>query len=317
MSTLKKSHVIYGYVRNKYKHNVPDVIIKMCLKYYNEVFSFLYKGKALTKLLSLPNAEYHQLPIKFNHDLSFNIGIAANGYEQAQRGKADFILEINQISQNIEQISICYQYDIVEIQSSIKAFTLFTYKDIVEDMHVEAIFMNHKKLHQQKQVTLRFHIHSLTIKYKQDNQPLYYPSLNSMKFQEQQNFTWNVDKKLIESFKDYLNGFPFSSPIFNNMFINCYRNGESSSTKGIFGWGLSFASFSININKMELKVSAKTNIFSERKEYNFICTHGQRMICCDNNKFQIELLEDKLVFDVEVIITKLYDLNDVVNYCKK
>ena len=94
-------------------------------------------------------------------------------------------------------------------------------------------------------------------------------SLNSVKFQEKHSFVWKVNSKVIESFKDYANGMRFSSPIFNNIYINCFPNGDSAVYKAIFQWALSFASFPTNINKMEFKVTVKTNLCSERKEYNF------------------------------------------------
>ena len=142
-------------------------------------------------------------------------------------------LDVRNISKNIEQISICCQYDIVEIQSSIKLFTSFTYKEVVEDNQLYSSPINCGKIQQQKQLTLQFHIHSLIIKYKKDKEILYYPSLNSVKFQEKHSLIWNPDKKLIKLFKDFSDDTRFSSPMFGNVFIDCYPNGWSSDTKGV------------------------------------------------------------------------------------
>ena len=64
---------------------------------------------------------------------------------------------------------------------------------------------------------------------------------------------------------------------------------------------------------MKFKLNAKSNLCSEKKEYDFEWNANEDLIYwCYMNRFETELLKDTLAFDVEVIITKLYDLNDVL-----
>ena len=53
------------------------IIIRICLKYFNEVFSFVYRGNRLGNLLSLFKAKGEYYPMKFDQNLLFYIGIMA------------------------------------------------------------------------------------------------------------------------------------------------------------------------------------------------------------------------------------------------
>ena len=66
---------------------------------------------------------------------------------------------------------------------------------------------------------------------------------------------------------------------------------------------------------MEFKVIAQTNFCLEEEEYDFECYNGRNLACWFyDNVFAKEslILNDELVFYVEMIITKLYDLNGIL-----
>ena len=52
MANNNAEFVVYGYIRNNYKHNVPDAIIKMCWMYFEQILAIHYKGKRFDHLMS-------------------------------------------------------------------------------------------------------------------------------------------------------------------------------------------------------------------------------------------------------------------------
>ena len=75
-----------------------------------------------------------------------------------------------------------------------------------------------------QQLSMAFTIHSLKIKYKTINKILYHPSSNLARHQLKavSNFKWNVDKKMIDKFKNWPNDSSFASPkILDNLCIVC------------------------------------------------------------------------------------------------
>ena len=73
MSTVKKSHIVHGYIRNNYTHSIPEVIIRICLLYFDVTVIYKFRGKNLKKFLAMETGDFHQYPIKFNQDVFFNI----------------------------------------------------------------------------------------------------------------------------------------------------------------------------------------------------------------------------------------------------
>ena len=307
MSTVKKSHVVYGYFRNNYEHNVPDAIIKMCLMYFDVVFQHRYNKKIFQHLLSAPVGRAKLKLVIFNQHLSFRVGVATNCVNEHHGEFAALILKVaSGLAKCIDSIRICVQFDVLEVQSTLIGLGSFTAGN--EDFLYLA--MDKSNIHKLEKLTFKFIIHSIIIKYKKDKETLYYPSMESMKLKEKIRFAWNVDKTLIESFKNYKR-FGFSSPIFDNVSIKCYPNGVNSYTQGRFCWGLLVASFPVNIEKMDIAITAKTNFCEIKREYtaslNFL---ESSIVCCIDNEFALNELNDELVFEVEVIVMELYDFDD-------
>lgn len=309
MSTATKLKAVYGYIRRNYQHSVPDVIIKICYNYFYQTIVYHIKGKQLETLFSAKNGTINLRVIQFNKDLSFTYSIAINGYNEEYKDTTTLVLAIKKISPSIEWFRICYGFQCKEIQSSVK--DLNSYKHDIS-MHPIANIMDRAKIIKQSELTFNFMIHALVIKYKKEQQPLYYPSLKSLTLKKTVHFKWNVEKELIESFKDYTNGFRFDSPIFDHIFITCSPNGTDSTDQGTFCFCVSLAVIPLNISKGRFKFIIKTNFCEEKAEYILESTLDieDSFVWCENNEFATDLLKDELVIDVEMNIMDLYDLND-------
>ena len=327
MSTVKKSHAVYGYIRNNYEHNIPDAIIKMCLQYFNEVVLICYKGKRFENLLSLPNGQWKMQSMKFNQDITFRIGLAPNGVNEQNKTNTNFLVAVESMTKNIERVSMCFQVDMDPIESSRKSYTSWTYANAVGNYEKMAHFVcfNRSDIEKQKRIMVKFIIYSFLIKYVNDEdignnlgQILYYPSLQSIQLKEKVHFKWKVDKSLIQLFKSCSPGFYYDSPIFNNICIHCNPNGikndlwpEIVDGQGKFICCIHLTSFPVNIGKMKVKVIFRTNIKETREEYiGYFTGSDNASIWCIRNMFDTELLKDELVFEVEAIIMKLYDPNN-------
>ena len=99
MSSLQKTHTVFGYVRTNYHQNVPEAIIKMCLKYFEQDFIVTFKGDKFKHILF---NEYRNV-IKFNQDLAFCIHLKPN-----HKGRIKMGLQPDKISDNIDYIIVCW-----------------------------------------------------------------------------------------------------------------------------------------------------------------------------------------------------------------
>ena len=197
--SAKQSYAVYRYIRTNYKNNVPDVIIEMCLKYFNQVSTFQYKGKRFDYLMSFPVQRWIYLtPIRFSQDLLLQIAIIPNDVDQRNQ-QFSVLFNAKSMAQNIEQISICLQFDIDEIKSSIKGLTTFTHKELLDKNLFWCLKVDRVKLQRQSQFKIKFKIHSLIINYIKDKgldnkqSILYYPSIDSIKLKQKICFIWNVE----------------------------------------------------------------------------------------------------------------------------
>ena len=79
MASIEKDELtVFGYVRTNYNYSVPDVITRLCLKYYRQKLLSRFKNKAFQKLAMEKN-ELIKFEIIFNPDLILMFGIAPNG----------------------------------------------------------------------------------------------------------------------------------------------------------------------------------------------------------------------------------------------
>ena len=67
-----------GYVRANYHYNVPEAIIRLCLKYFDQNFTIQFSGINLQRFLSEKAGKCYQYKIKFNQDLSFIFAVIPN-----------------------------------------------------------------------------------------------------------------------------------------------------------------------------------------------------------------------------------------------
>jgi len=114
MSTVKKSHAVYGYVRTNYDHNVPESIIRMCLNYFDQNIVIRFQGNKLKEFLSKQNEEYYKYKFKFNQQVSFTIYIAPNGFGSHTKGWVVVRLKVNSIPDTVDHVRMSFNHHCVD-----------------------------------------------------------------------------------------------------------------------------------------------------------------------------------------------------------
>ena len=310
MSTVCKFHVVSGYIRSNYIYSVPEPLIRICLLYFDETFIIKFKGKRLNKFLSMKNKETIKYQIKFNQNLTLKIHVAPNGRLAHHKGKLCIKLGIHEMTKTVEYFRFRCSWNCVETESSIrhlitsKAF-FSKYKD--KPNSVIAV-MGSAPRKQRNTITLLFSIQSLIIKYQDSPEILYYPSLQSVKLKEKTKYQWKIDRSLINKFMEYSPGEHYESPPTNNVCIVCYPN----MFHGKMMTGIRLLSFPINVQRMKVKIIAKCN-FCDVKEYECMLQARNASSRLRGTEKNLESLKDELVFDVEIHIMEIYDVNgDIV-----
>ena len=205
MSTLSKSHTVFGYVRSHYHRSIPEAITRMCLKYFDEDTIFNFKGNKLKKFLAKKQNELYSSKIKFNQDLSFLVFIIPNrtlcDAEENVSGLVSMGLN-PRCSKDIDYIIISWTLKLFENDASDYKHNINRCIKYPVDgfcLHSVAAL---SQFTNSKQLSLKFNINSLQIKYKTDK-IVYYPSLSTIQLNEISRLKWNVSTSLINNFKSY------------------------------------------------------------------------------------------------------------------
>ena len=185
---LNTVDAVFGYVRQNCIHSVPKAITRICVLYFKECTKILWRGKRLRNLLSSQCNEVFQERIKITPDITITIWIAPNGIN-------------NKVNKREGQFCVGIVLKSCSIAKSVDYFD-----DNTIDMEVI--------------------IHSFKIKYKDNGEILCYPSLNAYQLKRVTEFKWNVDKTMIDKFKNWPNDIAkYGSPVIDNSSVVCKPNG--------------------------------------------------------------------------------------------
>lgn len=264
----------------------------------------------------MKNKEKHKYQIKFNQNLTLEIGVAPNGGCAHHEGTVCITLGIHEMAKSVEYFRCSFYCHCVETESSIRHLVTSNaffskYKD--KSNSIIAI-MGSAPRKQRNKITLLFSIHSLVMKYQDSPKMLYYPSLQSVKLKEKTKYQWKIDKSLINKFKEYSHGDHYDSPSTNNVCIVCYPNGLKGRFHGQMMNGIRLLSFPINAKRMKVKIITKCN-FCDTNEYECMlrATNASSRLLGTEKNLYLESLKDELVFDIGIHIMEIHDVKgDIV-----
>ena len=321
MSTVRKSHLVFGYVRTNHVHHIPQAVIKLCLGYFDQNIIIKYKGNKLKHFLSTAHGKHPKYKFDFNRDLSFKISVAPKSSLNKETDKEYIImgLGIIKISAEIDYIIMSWKMSCFENESLIHCnFTdchRFSTKDENKRFYVSVGHLSQFK--DTQQMIFKFSILSMQIKYKNKKKITYYPSISTVQLNEASSLRWNVSLSLIDILKQHQNRIFHAGPIIDQLYIKMAPNGRREERAGYFQYTVGLASFPINISKVTAQVTIKA-ILHTKNGIQSIPTPIPFEIEITQNKlgatqffkFPNNKLQDKLLFEANVIILKLYDLDE-------
>ena len=311
-SDEQKSHrmltTVRGYVRKNYLYNVPEAIMRIFFKYIDQNFIVSFKGSRLKQFLLCPRDHYYRYSIKFNQELSFLICIIPSA--DGERTALGF--QIESMSNKIDYIMVCWELSCFDVKSfsigSVKICAKSNQQEIKEWKFQSIGSVS--QLQKYEILLFNFKILSLQIMNKDTNKMTYYPSLKAIQLKQVSTLKWNASKSLINNFKSYPHKAGYNGPIQDNLCIICGPNGFLSRNEGIFGYGVVMTVFPRNTSKIVVKVRVKVELEDdkfEREIENEIHHDGFWVI--PDRGFSKDKLKEKLLFEAEVIVKELYDLN--------
>ena len=312
MST-KNNSLVFGYVRGNYHLHVPEEIVKICLLFFDPEIIIKFKGKDLQKFVDPQRTDIRRIKIKFNHHLSFTLAISAN-FKREGTGKYFSECLKGFMADSVDHYAICYELFCVETQSIVALSHRVMDKTINQVASAEALTLSECK--QQKELTFKFIIHSLELKYKKKIDPLFYPSLNARMLKQETSLNWNIDKKRVENCAKQQ---AFVSEIIDNWSVKCYPNGyDTEYTEGL-AVNLCLMSWPLAISKMVMTIKSTIILNSEvldEAEWDEEVTLDDYkdgllwFYLTEHNAIKLEQIEN-IVCNVTVNINKLYDMDDV------
>ena len=146
LSTQKESIALIGYIRQNYRHNVPEAITKICLSFFTKYDQIVWRGEKLKQLLSSENGQYDNHTVRFNKDVSFVISVASNGFDGNHIGNLDVGVTINSISNDIDHVILCWTQQLVDHNMNIlSSKDTFKYDKTVLNRPVFFVLVNYLK----------------------------------------------------------------------------------------------------------------------------------------------------------------------------
>ena len=98
-----------GFWEKIIKHSIPEVLIKECLKYFDQHFTFKWRGGQLKELLSEKNGIFTFVTVVFNQDLTIEIFIAPNGNDADYKNQIELGIKKVTMANNIDHIIMGFE----------------------------------------------------------------------------------------------------------------------------------------------------------------------------------------------------------------
>ena len=313
--TTKSKSLVCGYIRDNYHLFVPDVIAKRCLLYFDPETIVKFKGKCFQKFLEQPNGNVCKTKIKFNQDISFVFGIYPNGFLPKHEGFVGLWLYGNP-AENIDYYAINFEISCVETQTLVPIFYKMSQShEKTQKGNGRTLLLSECK--QQKELTFKFVIHSLELKYKNERKKvdrLFYPSLISRSLQKETFLNWNIDGERV---RNCAKRQTFHSKVVNNWKFECCPNGINDKYPDQCGLWISLMSWPLKVSKIELMITVKADGagFAESSErqvtVNMDDYNKRKLVVMFKMYDGIEWESiEKISFHATIIIQRLYDMND-------
>ena len=315
MSTKTKS-LVFGYIRTNYDLYVPDVILQACLLYFDPEIIIKFTGKHLKELLQLPTGQGFTTKIRFNQYLSFTLEVCPNGKRLRfePEGFVTFCVFVN-MAQNVDYYAINFEISCVETQTLIPIFYKMTQEANNQQKKVSTCSLSPSELKKQKELTFKFTIHSLELKYKNDENKddvIFYPSLKARLLKQETFLNWNVDTERFS--KCVKKQFIFSKVMDNWIFKCCPKGLFDSSDK--FCFSICMMSFPLKVSKIvlliTLKIAGDCNYKSSDYETEItLDDYNEGMgdpACVIYHHVEWENIEN-MTLKATIIMKRLYDMN--------
>ena len=313
MSAKTKS-LVFGYIRKHYRLYIPEVIIKICLLYFDPEIIIKFKGKDLQRFLEPQNDTFYKTKIKFNQNLAFIFSICPS-FKREETGEYAMAQAMQGfITDCVDHYAICYKVFCVETQSIVG--WCYRLRNEKNDNIANFMALTISECKIQQELTFKVVIHSLEIKYKNKIDRLFYPSLNARMLKEETSLNWNVDTK---GFKHCAKGRKFLSDIMDNWRIECYPNGladEVPEGLSIFihlmSWPLAISKIIITIKSMIILNSEVVDEDEWEEEATFDDLRNRALYFCllEGNVINLDQIEN-MTCNATINIKKLYDTDDV------
>ena len=268
MMPTKNKSLVFGYVRKNYNLYVPEVIVKACLLFFDPEVIIKFKGKDFKKFLSSQNGHFIRSRIKFNQQISFTLKIYPNGSSDKNKGFVRLSLKTH-IADNVTSCALLHEILCVETQSFVKLFYKISKGMNNNKSKGSSYSLRLSECKQQKELTFKFMVHSLELKFKSDeskDEILFYPSLQARMLRQETSLNWNIDAKRMNKFKNCGKPQTFSSQLTDNWKLLCRPNGIDEEESDGFHLSLCLMSWPSRISEMYFTVKFSVTKSNEAEE---------------------------------------------------
>ena len=276
--TKERNLLLCGYIREEIEslneYIIPDVVIDICVLYYDDVIYWKVEGQQLKQLRKLRKGKtlwYNKGEI-IEHGIKLINGLKTSGKLERQNGFVQFLLSASHIPLEIEKAWIYVVLYCKETKYETRTTKIFTKDDNSQRWAAKNMLLaDYKNV---KSLTFGCQVKVQHIKYREEqihrniNNSRYY-SDDRIKIDKFSNYAWYIEGSRLSQFKNCKFGQHFYSPNFNHesFCIAASPKGWTSTNEDEFIWQIKLISLPYLISKIKIKLKMQCCFYEKEDEW--------------------------------------------------
>eukprot|EP01084_Bolivina_argentea_P282515 483605_1 len=212
----RQTLLIHGYGReisDKEDIFIPVDVIRLLLKFFNQIFFWNINDKNWNDLFSTKNGKAYYSELFDVNNIKFRCSLCPDGWKSSQKGKVQFYLEPKSFDDNIASFTVFYQLFCAQTKTNWKNVRKFTEKNQATSWYSSTLPRSEVSNVKDKKLDFYCYVDVLYIEYKRmQSMKRNYNKMVSMKTKCE--YKWNLDQSTLIKCKNAINDQPFFSPSF-------------------------------------------------------------------------------------------------------
>ena len=312
--------LVTGYIRQNVLITIVPEIIKLCQQFYEPLSLWSLTGDILHQFKHAKTSEVISSKVFDYNNFKFIFEVYPNGGGESQKGFVSLRYTLLSFPDNIDTLIFYNEYFCLETNREYKNTSRFQRNAKTNEWLKYTLRV--QDCMELKSLTFGLHLDLLSIDYNNNyslgacTKYMSHPKINA-----EISYDWLISGKLLDSFRNCLNGRHFQSECFginDNFCLICFPNGYKPERIGNLSLGIKLLRLPNKVSRIDIEYGLKTLYDgAQGREFRFRSnarlSYANSVIGWRNGTFEtqiLETIETNLWFKATIKITEMYDMND-------